>query len=277
MSHASWMDEVDYRVCTHFKRHNIVAAMVGILLIGDEILSGSVHESNLHLMITTLGRIGYAVGEVRIVRDEVAEIADAFRALRERYEIVISAGGIGPTHDDVTLDGVSAALGVERTTNEEMLDFLKSRYGERLSPMVERMAELPPGTEVLGCTKGHWPVIRTGSAYLLPGLPIALADKMLKIERILPRRTPTVAAEVYLSEDESEFADWLNDFNREYEDVSIGSYPVVGDYDYRSLVVARGAKREAVVSAGRAIAGRFRERGTLVRLGGVLGEEPTPR
>lgn len=247
--------------------------MVGILLVGDEILSGSVRESNLHLMIATLGRIGYGVGEVRIVRDEIAEIAEAFRALQGRYEVVISAGGIGPTHDDVTIDGVATALGVQLTTNDDMLRFLMTRYGEPLAPMVARMAQLPPGTEVLGCAEGHWPVIRTGSVYLLPGLPVALADKMSRIEQILSPRSLTVVAEVYLCEDESEFADWLDDFQREHREIAIGSYPVVGAYDYRSLLTIRGTDRAEVLRVATQIVDHFRERRGLVRVGGILGED----
>lgn len=244
--------------------------VVGILLVGDEILSGSVRESNLHLMITTLGRIGYSVAEVRIVRDSVSEIAAAFRELTGRYEIVISAGGIGPTHDDVTIDGLAGARNVALSTNEEMLRFLRMRYGEPLAPMVARMAQLPPGTEVLGCAEGHWPVIRSDGVYLLPGLPVALADKMRRIEELLPRRAPSVSAEIYLLEDESDFADWLDDFQHGLEGLSIGSYPVVGAYDYRSLLVVRGVDPNRVVDTGTVIAGHFRGRGSLVRVGGLL-------
>lgn len=134
--------------------------MVGILLIGDEILSASFREANLHLMITSLVEIGYEVGEVRIVRDEPDDIAAAFRALRQRYEYVISAGGIGPTHDDMTLSAAAAAFGAEVERNGTMLAFLRTRYGEPLSPMVARMADLPRATEVLGCEEGRWPLIR---------------------------------------------------------------------------------------------------------------------
>lgn len=262
-----------YRVYTPRERQ-YSGPVVGILLVGDEILSGSVRESNLHLMITTLERIGYSVAEVRIVRDQIAEISQAFRELTGRYEIVISAGGIGPTHDDVTIEGLAVARGVSLSTNDEMLRFLRMRYGEPLAPMVARMAQLPPGTEVLGCAEGHWPVIRSDGVYLLPGLPVALADKMRRIEELLPRRDRTVAAEIYLLEDESEFADWLDTYQRELDGLSIGSYPVVGAYDYRSCLVVRGLDRARVTDAGGAIAAFFRGRGSLVRVGGALGEDP---
>lgn len=242
--------------------------MVAILLIGDEILSASVRESNLHVMLTALGGIGYQTAEVRIVRDEIPEIAAAFRALRERYEFVFSAGGIGPTHDDLTLAAAAVAFNVPVETNPEMLAFLKTRYGEPLTPMVARMAELPVRTEVAGCSEGHWPVIRWENVFILPGLPRALEDKMRRIVATLPPRGTVASAELYLSADESDFADWLDDVQREHPSVAIGSYPVVGAYDYHSRLVVRSLDREAVRTVARILGTRVSERGWLVRVGG---------
>ncbi|MDA3947886.1 MAG: molybdopterin-binding protein [Spirochaeta sp.] len=247
--------------------------MVAILHIGDEILSGSVREANLHLMLTTLGNLGYGIGEVRIVRDDRDEIAAAFRELREKYEYVLSAGGIGPTHDDITVESAVAAFDVPAEEHPEMRSFLESRYGTPLTPMVRKMAQLPRGTSVVGCSEGHWPVIRWDNVFILPGLPRALEDKMRRISEILPPRATVWSAELFLSADESEFADWLDTQQPATPGVSIGSYPVYGDYDYRSRLVVRGVDRPAV----RALAARLREyveqRGWLVRLGGEA--EPT--
>jgi molybdenum cofactor synthesis domain-containing protein len=244
--------------------------MVGILLVGDEILSGSVREENLPVIVGTLAEIGYEVGEVRIVRDDIDEIADAMRELHARYEYVISAGGVGPTHDDVTIDGVGRALSVPLVANATMNAFLVSRYGKPLAPMVARMADLPEGTEVLGCEEGRWPLIRVGTVFLLPGLPVALVDKMARIKALLPPRPGAMSAEIYLSEDESEFADWLDRIHAETRSISIGSYPVVGAYDYRSRIVVRGLNRADVERAARAIERFFLDRGSVVRVGGLL-------
>ena len=220
--------------------------MVSILLIGDEILSASVREANLHLMLDTLTGIGYQVGEVRIVRDEIEEIAAAFRELQSRYDYVFSAGGIGPTHDDVTLQAAAEAFRTPVESNPTMVAFLKTRYGDPLSPMVARMAELPVETQVLGCEDGHWPVIRWNNVFILPGLPRALEDKMARIAAMLPAGDRAWTAMLFLSADEGKFADWLGGVQDTYRDVAIGSYPVVGDYDYHSRLVVRGLDRDLV-------------------------------
>ncbi|MFW5696135.1 MAG: competence/damage-inducible protein A [Alkalispirochaeta sp.] len=239
--------------------------MVAILLIGDEILSAGVREENLHFMLTSLTEIGYQVGEVRIVRDEVTEIATAFRELQPRYEYLFSAGGIGPTHDDITLQGAAEAFGVPLEQNQQMLAFLKARYGEPLSPMVARMAELPVATQVEGCSQGRWPVIQWHNVFILPGLPRALQDKMRRIAATLPHRDRMWTIILYLSADESDFADWLETVQNMHQEVAIGSYPVVGSYDYHSRLVVKGADRDRVAEVGQELREYVQTRTWLVR------------
>ncbi len=248
--------------------------MVSILLIGDEILSATVRERNLHTMLTGFAGLGYEVGEVRIVRDVVEEIAVAMRELRERSKYLVTAGGIGPTHDDMTLEAAARAFAVETERSEAMLAFLKTRYGDPLPSRVEQMADLPRGTEVVGCEEGYWPVIRWENVFILPGLPRALEDKMRRVLAMLPPLGTFWQGEAYLHVDESVFAQWLTERQRDNAHVAIGSYPVVGnEYDYRARVTVRGTDREAVVSESKAIADHADRQGWLVRVGGVLAEE----
>ncbi|TVR69304.1 MAG: hypothetical protein EA427_08725 [Spirochaetaceae bacterium] len=247
--------------------------MISILLIGDEILSASVREGNLHRMLAGFTGIGYEVREVRIVRDVVEEIAAAMRELLDRSEYLITAGGIGPTHDDRTLEAAALAFGESPERHPQMTAFLRKRYGDPLTPMVARMANLPRGTEVLGCDEGCWPVIRWNNVFILPGLPRALEDKMSRILELLPPRERVWSAEVYLAADESIFADWLTERQHALSGAAIGSYPVVGDYDYRSRVTVRGTSREIVLAEARAIADHARRQGWLVRVGGELKGE----
>jgi molybdenum cofactor synthesis domain-containing protein len=244
--------------------------MVSILLIGDEILSASVREDNLYRMLSGFEQIGYEVAEVRIVRDVVEEIAGAMRELRDRSEYLVTAGGIGPTHDDRTLEAASRAFSVPAERHAIMMEFLKTRYGEPLTPMVEKMADLPRGTEVIGCEQGRWPVIRWENVFILPGLPRALEDKMRRLMAMLPARGRAASAEVYLSVDESVFADWLTARQERLPAVVIGSYPVVGDYDHLSRVTVRGKDLDSVLTEARSIADHALALGWLVRVGGAL-------
>jgi molybdenum cofactor synthesis domain-containing protein len=239
--------------------------MVAILLIGDEILSAGVREENLHVMVESLTKIGYQVGEVRIVRDDVEEIANAFRELRSRYDYLFTAGGIGPTHDDMTLHAAAVAFDTPVEHNQQMLAFLKTRYGEPLSPMVARMADLPVATEVHGCSQGHWPLIQWNNVFILPGLPRALQDKMARIVEMLPHLEHTWTSILYLSADESDFADWLETVQNAHPQVAIGSYPVIGAYDYRSRLVVKGSVAEEVADAAGELRGYVREQGWLIR------------
>jgi molybdenum cofactor synthesis domain-containing protein len=239
--------------------------MVAILLIGDEILSAGVREENLHVMVERLTEIGYQVGEVRIVRDDVEEIAHAFRELRSRYDYLFSAGGIGPTHDDMTLHAAAVAFDTPVEHNQQMLSFLKSRYGEPLSPMVARMADLPAETEVHGCSQGHWPLIQWNNVFILPGLPRALQDKMTRIVEMLPHREHTWTSILYLSADESDFADWLGTVQHEHSQVAIGSYPVIGAYDYHSRLVVKGSDAGRVAEAAEELRAHVQRNGWLVR------------
>ena len=180
---------------------------------------------------------------------------------------MFSAGGIGPTHDDKTLQAAATAFDTPVVTHPEMLAFLKERYGEPLSPMVASMADLPETTEVLGCTEGRWPLIRWNNVFVLPGLPRALAVTLL------PPLDPSWSTELYLSADESAFADWLGEMQERHPEASIGSYPVVGDFDYRTRLVIRGVRRQAVDAAASHMRRYLIDRGWLVRDSFVESED----
>lgn len=239
--------------------------MIAILLIGDEILSAQVRDENLHFMVSHLARIGYPTGEARIVRDDKDAIAAAFRDLCSRYEFVLSAGGIGPTHDDITISSLAYAFECPLVEHPKMKRFLERRYGQPLSPMVAAMAQVPDGTEIYGCEDNHWPVIHWRNVYVLPGLPRALKDKILRIVDLLTPRSVPYAADLYLTQDESEFADWLDEFRNANDTVVIGSYPVWGQSDYNSRLTIKGTDPDVLKRVASQLADHFRGKNELVR------------
>lgn len=239
--------------------------MIGVVLIGDEILGAQVRDENMYVILQRLGEIGYPAGEVRVIKDNHDVIASTIREVAGRYELVFTAGGIGPTHDDITVEAVAAAFGVPLEENPKMRSFLERRYGPPLTPMVAGMARLPPEISVEGCEKGHWPVIRFRNIYILPGLPRALRDKIDRIVNTLPRRPVRWSGSIFLGADESEFADDLDGLQRGMSDVSVGSYPVYGPYEYRSRISVSGIDESTVRRAFGELRTYFLDRGMIVR------------
>ncbi len=222
--------------------------MLSLLIIGDEILTGRVAEENLSYMIRHFSAAGYAPEEARIVRDRVDDIAGAVSALSERYNYLVTTGGVGPTHDDVTYAGVAAAFGLELKRNPDMVRFLGERHGGTLDPGVERMANLPEGAQVIENEANRWPVVQVRNCFVLPGLPGALKDKVHRVVALLPRREALIHANVYLTADEASVALWLSDLQAQDPTVLIGSYPIVKDKRYLTKVSITGSTSEEVVA-----------------------------
>src|SRR5579859_5171607 len=120
-----------------------------VLIIGDEILSGRTQDTNLRDIARYLGTFGVDVAEARTVPDETDEIVEALNALRSRYDYVVTTGGIGPTHDDITADAVAAAFGVELYEHPQILELMRARWGDEVTPARRRMARVPVGGDLV--------------------------------------------------------------------------------------------------------------------------------
>lgn len=242
------------------------ASTVGVVLIGDEILSGSIKDRNSDYIIKSFGPIGYDVREIRVIPDDRSRIGNAARQLSSEYEIVISSGGVGPTHDDITFEGIALGFGVALTESTRIVSFLRERYGERMHDDLVRMAMIPEGADVLLEEIGSpWPVVRFGNIYILPGLPRAFEDK---IDRICASLTPSGifhGGQVFLTADESDYVTWLNAFQTKYPDLSVGSYPYWDEPEYQTKITVRGKNPETVTRAMDELSTFVRARNWLVR------------
>lgn len=223
--------------------------MIAVVLVGDEILSAQVRDENLFYIIDRLSEAGYETGEARIIRDDVEEIARTFRELAGKYEYVISAGGVGPTHDDVTLDGVARAFDVPLALNEQMREFLSGHHGSEMGKSVVKMAMLPEGSEVDTGNDRRWPLVRKENCFILPGLPRALRDKIDRIVAKLPLLDRSWIARLYLVAAEDVIADWLGELQERYPSVAVGSYPVLDEERYSTRLTFKGRDSEAVRAA----------------------------
>src|SRR3989344_6189690 len=142
-----------------------------VLISGDEIRSGRTQDTNLRDIARYLGVIGVDLAEARTVADVQAEIVAALNALRSRYDYVITTGGIGPTHDDITADAVAAAFGVELREHPDIIAMMEARWGDELNTARRRMARVPDGGELVNNPVQGPPGFTIGNVFVLAGVP----------------------------------------------------------------------------------------------------------
>ena len=206
----------------------------GIIIIGDEILSGKVHDDNSFFMARELWSHGINVRRISIISDSLEEIAQETRIFSAAYDYVFTSGGIGPTHDDITIEGISKAFGVRKVVDSTLKEFLESKLGN-LSREQLKMAEVPEGSELVGDQTLSFPLIKFRNVYIFPGIPQLLRKKFFAIEKIFDE--PLIhMKKVFLTESESCLAPLLNRIVERYGKVKIGSYPLVDNSDYSVMV-----------------------------------------
>ena len=202
-------------------------ATAALVVIGDEILSGKVTDTNTPFLIGELRELGVRLAEIVVVADEAAAIAEAVRRTSARSDHVFTSGGVGPTHDDVTIVGVAAAFGVPVVRHPRLEEMLRQYYGGKGQAVVERnlrMADVPEGAHLVESDQLTWPVLRAGNVYILPGIPEIFRRKFRAIrERFRDR--PFHLRLVYSVSEEGVIAPHLDAVAAEYPDVALGSYP----------------------------------------------------
>jgi FAD synthetase len=219
-----------------------------IIVIGDEVLSGKVEEQNARFLVRELRQLGVAVRRIEVIPDIPQEIATAVRFASETYDHVFTTGGIGPTHDDVTIAGIAAAFSVSVERNEELADLIRQASGTHFYERDLRMADVP-GTATLlygdGPLKSRWPVVAIRNVYILPGVPSILQRKFNMIrERFVA--TPFFARQIFLRACEGAIAAVLDKAAADFPGVAIGSYPHIDATDHKVLVTLDGRDERAV-------------------------------
>src|SRR5271154_2730949 len=149
-----------------------------VLVIGDEILSGRTKDRNLGYIAEYLARIGVDVREARVVPDVEDEIVAALNALRARYDYVITTGGIGPTHDDITADAVAEAFGVRLHEDPAIIAMMAERWGGEVNPARRRMARVPEGGSLVKNPLSGPPGFQIGNVFVLAGVPQVMAGML---------------------------------------------------------------------------------------------------
>jgi len=243
-----------------------------LVVIGDEILSGRTQDKNVAQVATWLNEQGIRLAEVRIVPDDLAGIGVAVNALRAAHDYVFTTGGIGPTHDDITVDAIAAAFGVPVIVHPAARAILEDYYRDRPGGLNEarlRMARTPEGAELLPNPYSGAPGVRMGNVYILAGVPNIAASMLEALTGKLSGGLPVVSVTVGARAAESDVADMLRETEAAHPGVAIGSYPFFRDGRYGSNFVIRSEDRELARLTGDDLAVRLREAGYEPVEGGI--------
>ena len=202
-----------------------------IVVIGDEILSGRTQDKNVAQIAVWLNVQGIRLAEVRVVADRTDAIVEAVNILRARNDYLFTTGGIGPTHDDITVDAIAEALGVGVVHHPRALAVLERYYETRggLSDARKRMARVPDGAELIENRVSGAPGIQIGNIFIMAGVPHITAGMLDALTGTLEGGKPLVARTIGCWVAESEVADLLREAERAQEGVAIGSYPFFRD------------------------------------------------
>lgn len=233
-----------------------------LLVIGDEILSGRTEDRNVAQVARWLNRQGIRLREARVVPDEEKAIVAALNALRPAHDYVFTTGGIGPTHDDITVDSVASAFGVPVIVHPDARRILEEYYKDRPLGLTEarlRMARVPSGAELIPNPTSGAPGVRIGNVFILAGVP-AIAGAMLEaLDGRLEGGLPMVSVTVRAHAAESDVAELLRRVQYEHPGASIGSYPFYGGGKYGADFVIRSEDEKLANACAKALRERLRE------------------
>ena len=223
-----------------------------ILIIGNEILSGRTQDVNVKFIAERLSARGIKLAEVRVVPDDEAAVVAAARALSGAYTYVFSTGGIGPTHDDITAACMAKAFGATLEINAEAKARMAARCAERGVPLTEgrlRMTRVPAGAALIDNPVSIAPGFKISNVYVMAGIPDIMQAMFLTLEPGLAQGAPVLSRSVSGRMLESEIAAPLEEIQKQYPDVDIGSYPALGKDDPHVSIVLRAVDEQRLSAA----------------------------
>ena len=242
-----------------------------LVVIGDEILSGRTQDRNVSQIAIWLNDQGIRLAEARIVPDVEESIVHAVNELRAGYDYLFTTGGIGPTHDDITIDAIAAAFGVPVVVHPEAKQILEGFYEARggLTDARLRMARVPEGAELIPNPESGAPGVRIGNVFIMAGVPSITASMLQALTGTLQGGRPMVSITVGAFAAESVVADMLRETEAAFEGVAIGSYPFEQDGRYGSNFVVRSDDEQLARRCGDVVAEGLRLAGYEPVVGGI--------
>jgi molybdenum cofactor synthesis domain-containing protein len=242
-----------------------------LLVIGDEILSGRTQDKNSAQIAAWLNLQGIRLAEVRVVPDRMDRIAAAVNALRAENDYLFTTGGIGPTHDDITVEAIAAALDVPVVIHPKARAILEAYYATRggLTEARLRMARVPEGAELIENPMSGAPGIRFGNIFILAGVPHIATVMLEALSGRLEGGRPLLSRTLGCWVAESEVADLLSAVERAHEGCQIGSYPFFREGRVGANFVIRSIDSGALEACATDLARRLADDGREVAAQGI--------
>jgi molybdenum cofactor synthesis domain-containing protein len=226
----------------------------GLLVIGDEILSGRTKDKNIGFIAEYLTALGIDLKEVRVVPDDEAEIVAALNALRHRYTYVFTTGGIGPTHDDITADSVAKAFGVPIGVDPRVVEIFKARApAMQLNEARLRMARIPEGAALVDNKISAAPGFWLGNVIVMAGVPSIMQSMLDAVSGKLATGAKMLSESVRADAREGDIGTPLGEIAKANPDVIIGSYPFFDGTGPNTNIVVRSRDAEKLAAVKREV------------------------
>jgi FAD synthetase len=207
----------------------------GIVIIGNEVLSGKTHDINSYFLCTELRHLGVEVQKISTIQDEIPLIGQEVAEFSQRFDFIFTTGGVGPTHDDVTIEGVAHGFGLKVVRHPAIEQRMRQRLGGDVNEARLRMANVPEGATLLATEALFAPVVNIRNVYIFPGIPKILHERFHAIKERF-RDSPYFLKNVYVRYGEGIIAAMLNDLLVKFPQIMLGSYPVLDLPEYKVKV-----------------------------------------
>jgi molybdenum cofactor synthesis domain-containing protein len=203
-----------------------------MVVVGNEILSGKVQDSNAYFAARELRKLGVALNRIAVVPDEIPSIADEVAHCAKTFEFVLTSGGVGPTHDDITIEAVAVAFGRKVVIDPELKRIVEQHFPDGINAAGLKMCEVPEGAVLISAGDLRFPTVQLENVYILPGIPQIFETKLAALAGRFAT-DPYFIKAIYLNSGESLIAEHLNSCLKLYPELLLGSYPRLGHAEYR--------------------------------------------
>jgi molybdenum cofactor synthesis domain-containing protein len=220
----------------------------GIVIIGNEVLSGKTQDTNSYFLCGELRQLGVEVQKISTIPDIIETIGAEVAEFARRFDWVFTTGGVGPTHDDVTIEGIAHGFGVPVVRHPDIEKRMRQRLGGNINEARLRMANVPAGAELLATEALFAPVVKLHNVFIFPGIPRILQERFQAIKEKF-REAPYFLKNVYVTVGEGVIAQYLNDVLAHFPQLLLGSYPVLDLPEYKVKVTFESKDAEYLEGA----------------------------